>query len=123
MSPSEFEVFCAEELKRGGWNAHGSKVGRDQGVDVVGENNGARLVLQCKLYSQPVGNEAVQEVVAAKMDERAQHGAVVTNNRFTTAAQQLATSNGVLLLHYSDLREIESLLAPQEGVTDSRLRG
>lgn len=30
------------------------------------EKSGARVVLQCKLYEQPVGNKAVQEAAAAK---------------------------------------------------------
>ena len=112
MTPGEFEAFCAQELKSAGWNARVTKGSRDQGVDVVATKNGRRLVLQCKLYSQPVGNKAVQEVVAAKGHERAQFGAVVTNNRYTSAAQDLANTNSVLLLHYSDLRNVENMLPP-----------
>jgi restriction system protein len=110
MSPAEFEVFCAEELRRSGWNAYVTKAARDQGVDVVADKNGVRLVIQCKLYSQAVGNKAVQEIVAARAFERAQYGAVVTNNRYTASAQELAFNNDILLLHYSDLRKIDSLL-------------
>lgn len=110
MSPAEFEVFCAEQLRRAGWKAYVSKAGRDQGVDVVADKSDVRLVLQCKLYSQPVGNAAVQEVVAAKGHEHANVAAVVTNNRYTAPAQELANTNGVLLLHYSDLCKIDSLI-------------
>ena len=111
MKPAEYEAFCAEELQQIGWNAHVTKIGRDQGVDVVAQKNGIRLVLQCKLYSQPVGNKAVQEVVAARAHEHAHFGAVVTNNRYTTAAQQLAATNSVALLHHSDLRNIDILIS------------
>lgn len=111
MKPSEFEAFCAEELQRIGWDAHVTKAGRDQGVDVVAQKAGIRLVLQCKLYSQPVGNNAVQEVVAAKAHERAHFAAVVSNNRYTAPAQQLANTNGIALLHYSDLRNIDMLIS------------
>jgi len=57
MSPSDFEVFCAEELSRSGWAARVTTQSRDQGVDVVAEKAGIRVVLQCKLYSNPVGNK------------------------------------------------------------------
>ncbi|PSH04101.1 MAG: restriction endonuclease [Acidobacteria bacterium] len=110
MTPSEFETFCAEELRRSGWNARVTIQSRDQGVDVIAEKHGVRVVLQCKLYSNPVGNKAVQEAAAGKAHEQAHHGVVVTNNRFTPAAEQLASTNEILLLHYRDLRDLDNLL-------------
>jgi restriction system protein len=52
--------------------------------------NNVRVVLQCKLYGGPVGNKAVQEAAAGRAHERADFGIVVTNNRYTSAAEQLA---------------------------------
>jgi restriction system protein len=89
MTPRQFEAFCADELRRAGWNARITMQSRDQGTDVIAEKGGVRIVIQCKLYARPVGNKSVQEVVAARAHERATHGAVVTNNRYTTAAEQL----------------------------------
>jgi restriction system protein len=110
MTPVEFEAFCAEQLRQSGWDAHVTRQSRDQGVDVIAEKNGLRIVLQCKLYSAPVGNKAVQEAVAARAFEQAHYCAVVSNSSYTSAAEQLASTNKVLLLHYSDLKQIESLL-------------
>jgi restriction system protein len=110
MSPSQYEAFCAEELKRHGWDAAVTKGSRDQGVDVVASKSGMRVVLQCKLYSQPVGNKAVQEVVAARNFERARFGVVVSNNSYTTPAQTLASANGVHLIHHRELAGLENLL-------------
>jgi HJR/Mrr/RecB family endonuclease len=110
MTSAEFELFCAEKLRQAGWDAYATRRGRDQGVDVIAEKAGVRIVLQCKLYSGPVGNKAVQEVVAGRAHEQANHGAVVTNSTYTPAAEQLASTNGVLLLHYADLSKLEDLL-------------
>jgi HJR/Mrr/RecB family endonuclease len=110
MTPAEFEAFCADELRRAGWNARVTMQSRDQGIDVIADKNDVRVVLQCKLYTGPVGNKAVQEAAAGKAHEQAHYGIVVTNNRYTPAAEQLATTNGVLLLHYRDLRDLESIL-------------
>jgi restriction system protein len=110
MTPAEFEVFCAEQLRLSGWDAEVTKRSRDQGVDVVAEKAGVRIVLQCKLYSSPAGNAAVQEIVAGRAHERAHFGAVVTNNRFTVPAEQLASTNRVLLLHYRDLVQLDAIL-------------
>lgn len=110
ITPSDFEVFCAGELRCAGWNARVTSQSRDQGTDIIAEKDGMRLVLQCKKYTRPVGNKAVQEIAAGKLHEQAQFAAVVSNNEFTPSAQQLASTTGVLLLHYGDLRNIESFL-------------
>jgi restriction system protein len=82
----------------------------DQGVDVVANLAGLKVVLQCKKYSQPVGNAAVQEVIAGKAFEQAHAAAVVTNATFTPSAKQLATTTGVHLLHYSELSQFSQKL-------------
>jgi restriction system protein len=110
MSPSEFEFFCAEQLRQLGWDARVTKQSRDQGVDVIGQKAGIRIVIQCKLYSSPVGNKSVQEAAAAKAHEKAHLGAVVSNNRFTQPAKELARSNGILLLHFSELAQLEAFV-------------
>jgi restriction system protein len=74
MTPEEFERFCAEQLRRVGWRTHVTTQSRDQGVDVIAEKGGCRVVIQCKLYSQPVGNKAVQEITAARAHEQANYG-------------------------------------------------
>jgi restriction system protein len=110
LTPTDFELFCAEQLKLSGWDARVTLRSRDQGVDVIAEKSGVRVVLQCKLYSGPVGNKAVQEIAAGRAHEQAHYGAVVTNSRYTSAADQLAASTGVLLLHHSDLANLEKLI-------------
>jgi hypothetical protein len=119
MTPDQFEAFCAEELCRGGWNARKTMQSRDQGVDVIAEKDGTRVVVQCKLYSRPVGNKAVQEVAAAKAHERADYGIVVSNHRYTQDAEQLAATNRILLLHYTDLRSLDSFIRTKSVVSDN----
>ena len=113
MTPAEFETFCAEQLRGAGWDARVTMQSRDQGVDVIAEKGGRRVVLQCKLYARPVGNKSVQEATAARAHERADFGIVVSNNRYTEAAEQLASTNRVLLLHYRDLQNLDDILDQQ----------
>ena len=76
---------------------------RDQGADLIAERGGDRLVVQCKLLSRPVGNYAVQEVVAARSHHLCNRAAVVSNQRFTASAIELAATNNVELWHWSEL--------------------
>lgn len=110
MTPLEFEHYCAKVLRERQWNARVTQASGDQGVDIVAEKRGRRIVVQCKKYSKPVGNRAVQEIVAAIAHENADRGIVVATCDYTPAAARLAESNDVLLLHHSELRRIDRLL-------------
>lgn len=103
LRPIEFEEYCAEVLRENGWRAYATKASGDQGIDVIAWRKGVKAVLQCKKYESPVGNSAVQEIVAGRGYENAQVAAVVTNAEYTPAAVDLARANEVHLLHYSDL--------------------
>ena len=109
MSPVAFEQHCADFLSMRGWKARTTKGSGDQGVDVLAEKSGVRIVLQCKKYSRPVGNKAVQEAHAAKDFARANRAAVVSNMGYTRGACELARGTGVLLLHFTDLANADRL--------------
>lgn len=108
--PIEFEHFCASELERAGWHVNTTKASGDQGADVIAKKSKVKVVLQCKQYSKPVGNAAVQEAHSAKAHYSADFAAVVTNKSYTKSAKQLAASTGVLLLHQDELADLDSLL-------------
>lgn len=89
-------------------NAHceQTKASGDQGVDlIVSIKDGKTIAIQCKLYSTPVGNDAVQQVIAGRIFYKCDMAAVVTNNTYTQSAIELASASGVALLHYSQLKE------------------
>lgn len=103
---SEFEHFCAEELRRGGWRVTATGASRDQGADLIAERNRERLVVQCKFLGRPVGNYAVQEVVAARAHHVGNRALVASNQRFTVSAAELAATNDVELCHWSELARL-----------------
>jgi restriction system protein len=110
LSPAAFEAHCAQRLAAQGWSARTTAMTGDQGADIIAEKGGVRLIVQCKLLRRPVGNKAVQEAHAAKAHFGARHAAVVTNADFARAARDLAKTTGVVLLHHSQLGEIDRLL-------------
>ena len=83
----------------------------DQGADVILVIGGVKIVIQAKKYTGVVGNAAVQEVFAAMQFYDADYAMVITNSRYTTAAQTLASKIGVELATSGDyLRRIQQLL-------------
>jgi restriction system protein len=105
----EYERLCAERLVENGWKASLTKASGDQGADIIGSDNGLRVVFQCKFYTSPVGNKAVQEVAAARLHEQAALAVVISNAMYTQSAKALAKTTGTILIHHDDiplLREI-----------------
>lgn len=110
LGPLEFEQFCADVMSDYGWQSRTTKGSGDQGVDVIAERDGIKAVLQCKKYTSPIGNKAVQEAHAGKVHYNASVAAVVSNMPFTQSAKELASTTGVHLLHYTDLPEFAERL-------------
>ncbi len=65
-----------------------------------------KIVVQCKLFAKPVGNKAVQEILAGSMLHGADLAAVVAPNGFTRSATELAEAVGVVLLHQDEIPQI-----------------
>lgn len=57
----EFEHWCADRIRAQGWDVSVSKASGDQGVDIVAARDRKRVAVQCKRYTNPIGNKAVQE--------------------------------------------------------------
>ena len=94
----DFEYTCAEVLIRRGF--HSVKVTKssgDQGADIIACKGMKKYAVQCKLYSRPVGNKAVQEAYAGMGYYKCSHAAVMTNSTFTKGAVDLAESLNVEL--------------------------
>jgi restriction system protein len=103
MEPIDYEKHCALQLEKAGWGTRLTATTGDQGADVIAQRAGKVLVLQCKLYGTPVGNDAVQQVIAARQFQSADLAAVASNQPFTRSARQLAVVSGGHLLHHEQL--------------------
>lgn len=94
----EFEYWCATLLRKNGFNnVEVTKASGDQGVDILAEKNEIKYAIQCKCYSNVLGNSPIQEIHAGKSMYRCQVGVVMTNSHFTSGAKELAEATGVLL--------------------------
>jgi len=105
VGPTQYEELCAEVMRLMGYDVRLTKASGDQGVDVVARKGAVTIAMQCKLYTSPVGNKAVQEVYAGKKFIEADLAVVVSNQEFTGSARQLAQALNVFLLHHSQLQD------------------
>lgn len=107
MEGHQFEYFCADVLRRNGYkNVYVTKGSGDQGVDILAERDGIKYAIQCKRYSNVIGNSAVQEVHAGAKFYGCHIGIVVSNNSFTKSAHELADKIGVVLWDRKELLKL-----------------
>ncbi len=99
----DYENFVVGIIKRVGLEYETTPDSGDQGVDIIVESPFGRVAIQCKFYSIPVSNAAVQEVVAGKAFYNCVRACVVSNADYTAAARALAEANNVKLLHHADI--------------------
>lgn len=116
MDGHDFEHFCADILRSNGYvRVSVTPASGDQGVGVLAEKGGLKFAIQCKKWSYPIGNTAVQEVSAGKAFYKCDVAVVLTNSTFTKGAIELAEATGVLLWDGDKLDElIHSAAAPDE---------
>jgi restriction system protein len=104
LSGREFEKYVAARVRQMGWEVSVTPATRDFGVDLIAERGGECVAIQCKRLARPVGVSAVQQVVAGALHHRCSASAVVSNQEFTTAARELASTHGCHLVGRSNLR-------------------
>lgn len=98
MEGHDFEYFCAELLRRRGFQeVEVTKGSGDYGIDILAEKEGVTYAIQCKCYAAPVGVKAVQEAYAGRDYYDCMVGAVLTNQYFTTPAVEAARKLKILL--------------------------
>lgn len=107
MEGHEFEYFCADLLKKNGYeNVSVTQGSGDQGIDIIAYKDGIKYGIQCKCYTSDIGNKAIQEVFAGKAFYECHVGVVLTNRFFTKPAAELARKNGIILWDRNKLLEL-----------------
>jgi restriction system protein len=95
----KFEKFLEALFVRMGYSVKFLSTGSDQGADLILiDKVGSHWAVQAKRWAKPVGNRAVQEVIAAMQYHGCDQGLVITNSSFTAQAVDLARKAGKVKL-------------------------
>ena len=111
MDGIDFEKYCATILKANRFtNITVTKSSGDYGADIIAVRDQIKYAIQCKRSVTPIGNKAVQEVIASRSVYNCHVGVVLTNNYFTNNARVLAKKNNILLWDRNELIKMCSLV-------------
>jgi hypothetical protein len=105
LDGDKFEALIKRLYEGAGYTVQLTGGTGDQGGDLVVVRDDAKKVIQAKCRSKlGVGNDAVQQVVAAKAIYNCPEAVVITNSTFTPEAEELARVRGVELVDGKLLR-------------------
>lgn len=109
MDGVQFENYLKNLYEKIGYRVKNTPTTGDQGADLILQGFGERIIVQAKCYANSkVGNEAIQQVVAALPYYNAEKAIVITNSHFTNSAILLAHSNNVELIDREKLSKLIS---------------
>ena len=127
MTPDEFEDAVCKLFNTFGYNLSVTQRSKDGGIDLDGLQGGlgrARVVVQCKRYSDPVGVGAVRELFGVVSDDpNISESFLVTTSTFTQEAQAFARGKRITLIDGTELEMRFSNLtgSGSSGPKDARL--
>lgn len=90
MTGVEFEHYVAAVLRGVGYSVAITRATGDFGVDLIATKDGVRTAVQCKRQARVVNGSAIQQVVAGAAVHDCTMTMVVSNHRYTRAAEHLA---------------------------------
>ena len=98
MNGYDFELFCTDLLYKNGFSSVIRTPGSgDHGIDILAEKDGISYAIQCKCYSENIGNKAIQEAHTGKSIYKRDIAVVLSNRYFTDQAIEEARLLGVKL--------------------------
>ncbi len=97
MTWQQFELFLQWSFEQQGYKVRKTKKSGDQGADLVLENLGIKTVVQIKKRKKTTGNDAVQQVHAARGFYEADRAIVISSTKFSKHAVELANRLNVEL--------------------------
>lgn len=96
MSGIEFEKYCAYLLDKNNFvDIRITPPSGDHGIDILAEKDHVSYAIQCKCYSENVGNSAIQQAHTGKSLYHKDVAVVMTNRYFTAQAIEEAKALGV----------------------------
>jgi len=103
MEGKEFEFFLKVFFQKQGDSVEMVPPARSNGADLVIKRSDAATVIRVKRQSQPVDHEAVEQVLGARISEKADQAWVITNNYYTDEAKESASKSDVKLFDRDDV--------------------
>lgn len=125
MSGFEFEKLCQTLMLKMGFSVETTAQTGDGGIDLVAVSEQpfikGKYIVQCKRYSNGVGEPIIRDLYGVVADQRANKGILITTGYFTISAIKFAQGKNIELIDGEELQKLlydHGLLATENSVFD-----
>jgi restriction system protein len=103
MSGVEFENWVADYFRKQGYAVEPTPVTGDHGIDLILRKDSAVFGVQCKRWSDAIGEPVLRDFYGSVSNGNFAGGFVVTTSSFTDPARLFAEGKPITLVGLADL--------------------
>jgi hypothetical protein len=103
MAGREFENWAAAPFRRQGYTVNFTETTGDHGIDLILIKDGQTSAVQCKRWSDSVGEPVLRDFYGALVSAGISSGIVMTTSTFTASAKEFARGAPIRLLDLDEL--------------------
>ncbi len=115
MDGYQFEDYIEKLLKELGFRVTNVGYSNDGGIDLIALYDApifkGKYIVQCKNWSEKVGQPAVRDLYGVIMDNRANKGILISTGDFTEQAYEFAAGKNIELINKKGLKTLEEMCA------------
>lgn len=110
MNGYEFEDYIGELFRKMGFSVEPMPYSGDGGIDLIAICNKpiykGKYVIQCKKWTEPVGQPSIRDLYGAVMSENANKGILITTSSFSEQAFEFAKGKNIELIDGDGLEKL-----------------
>ncbi|MFZ5986395.1 MAG: restriction endonuclease [Bacillota bacterium] len=108
LSGHQFEDALAQVYRKKGYLATVSKAGGDEGIDIVLEKGGERIIVQCKAHSKPIGPVVARELYGVMIHFNISKAILASTSGFTEGVYKFVEDKQIELVTIEDIISMSS---------------
>jgi Holliday junction resolvasome RuvABC ATP-dependent DNA helicase subunit len=109
MSGRDFELWAAGLFRRQGYVVEITEASGDHGIDLILAKDGRATAVQCKRWSDPVGEPILRDFYGAMVSAGMANGIVATTSTFTPSAKEFAHNKPIRLIDLDELLNLGAI--------------
>ena len=114
MKGVRFEESLADLYRKMGYSVRQTKGSGDEGIDLILEKEGIKIVVQCKGHAKPIGVGVVRDLYGAMMHFGAPTAVLACPAGFTEGVMQFVRGKPIKLVSAKELIEMAKSICQEE---------
>lgn len=100
LSGAEFEEYVANVFRKKGYQVEITNISGDHGIDLLMQKGKEKIAVQCKRWSDPVGEGVVRDFYGSLLHQGAKLGCIIATTTYSDHAKEFAQGKPIKLIDF-----------------------